>query len=264
MAYLKFPIQPGVFKDDTPLSAKTFAIDSDKMRVVRGRWQTIGGWETAANDTFMGVCRGMFSWRDGDSQSYTAIGTHTALEVFYDGAIYDITPAEERGQLTNPFSTVISTFAVTVADTAHGRAVDDRVVFANATAVGGITVNGEYTVTTVVDANTYTITSATVATSTAGPGGGTVDYEYLLKPGLVDNLGGPGYGVGGFGTGGYGQGSSETVYYPRTWTMDSWGQNLVACPRGGKIYEWAPNFSDSNVVTNGTFTTDTAWTGQGG
>lgn len=260
MAYLKFPIQPGVFKDDTPLSAKTFAIDSDKMRVVRGRWQTIGGWETAANDTFMGVCRGLFSWRDGDSQSYTAIGTHTALEVFYDGAIYDITPAEERGQLTNPFSTTISTYSVNVADTAHGRAVDDRVVFANATAVGGITVDGEYTVTTVVDANNYTITSATVATSTAGPGGGTVDYEYLLKPGLVDNLGGPGYGVGVFGTGGYGQGSSETVYYPRTWTMDSWGQNLVACPRGGKIYEWAPNFSDSNVVTNGTFTTDTAWT----
>lgn len=260
MAYIKFPIQVGVYKDDTPLSAKGYVIDSDKMRSVREQWQTIGGWEAATNDQFYGICRGLFSWRDGNSQSYTAIGTNTHLMVFYDGEIYDITPVVSRGRLTNPFSTTISLATVDVAHTAHGRAVGDRVKFTNATAVGGLTITGEYTVTTVTNANAYVITAASVATSTAGPGGGTVDYDYYLAIGLVDNLGGPGYGVGGFGTGGYGSGSSETVFYPRTWTMDNWGQNLVACPRGGGIYEWAPCFTNPELVTNGDFAVDANWT----
>jgi hypothetical protein len=260
MAYVSLPLTPGVYKDETPLSAKGFFTDAQWVRPNRGKMEVMGGYELATNDSVNGICRGLHAWRDNLAQSYEAIGTNTYLQVYYDGEIYDITPLDTWGSLTNPFDTTDASTSVNVSHTAHGRSVGDRVIFSDASAVGGLTINGEYTVTTVVGVDDYTITASSAATSTAGPGGGTVNYEYLLPIGLVDNLGGPGYGVGGFGTGGYGQGASETTYYPRVWTLDNWGQNLIACPRGGMIYEWSPAFSNSEVVTNGTFASDTAWT----
>jgi len=259
MPYVKLPSLPGVFKDDTPLAAEGFYTDSDKMRFVRTKAQTIGGWEIATNDVAEGIARGIHSWSAGGAL-YTAIGTHTHLYVFSDGELFDITPIVEVGTLTNPFTTTDTLTTVTVADTAHGLVVGQRVIFANATAVGGLTLNGEFEVATVPTVDTYTIESATPATSTAGPGGGTVDYDYLLAPGLVDNLGGPGYGVGGMGIGGYGEGAELDEYFSRSWSLDNWVPNLLALPRGGAIYEWAPNFSSSELVTNGDFSSATGWT----
>lgn len=259
MPYVKLPSLPGVFKDDTPLAAEGFYIDADKIRFVRTKAQTIGGWEVATNDTVDGIARGIHTWSAGGSL-YTAIGTNEGLYIFTDGEVFDITPIVELGTLTNPFTTVITETAVNVADTAHGLIVGQRVFFANASAVGGLTLNGEFEVTEVVDADNYTIESATPATSSAGPGGGTVDYDYYLAPGLVDNLGGPGYGVGGYGIGGYGEGAELTEYFSRSWSLDNWVPNLLALPRGGTIYEWAPNFSDAELVTNGDFSSATGWT----
>jgi len=259
MPYIPLPSLPGVYKDDTPLAAEGFYIDSDKMRFVRKRAQTIGGWATATTDVVEGIARGIHVW-SANGTLHTAIGTHTGLYIFSDGEVYDITPIVEVGSLTNPFTTTINLATVSVADTAHGLVADQRVFFANATAVGGLTIAGEYTVTSVTDANTYVITAASAATSSAGPGGGTVDYDYYLAPGLVDNLGGPGYGVGGYGVGGYGEGSELTEYFPRSWSLNNWVGNLLANPRGGAIYEWAPNFSTTELVTNGDFSSATGWT----
>ena len=260
MPYVELPLISGVYKDETPLSAKPHFTNSQWVRSNRGKMEVMGGFETATNDTVEGICRGLHAWRDNISQSYEAIGTNTYLQVFWDGELYDITPLDTWGQLTNPFTTVASDATVTVADTAHGRSVGDRVIFANATAVGGITPNGEFVVTVVDDVDNYKFEFTSPATGNVSGGGGTVDYEYILPIGLVDNLGGAGYGVGAYGTGGYGQGASEDVFYPRTWSLDNWGQNLVACPRGGKIYEWAPEFTATEIITNGNFASDTAWT----
>lgn len=262
MAYVTFPLISGVYKDETPLSAKAHFTDSDKCRSVRGKMQVIGGWELASSDTFDGICRGLFSWRDNTSQSYTAIGTHTHLQVLYDGVIYDITPIISFDVETFNVTTVITETTVTITGwTGHGLVAGQRFVLSGATpaTVGGVTLAGEWEVLEVLSTSSITFT-ATAATSSAGPTSVTTDVDVRLAPGLVDNLGGPGYGVGGYGLGGYGEGADETVFYPRTWSLDNWGQNLIANPRGGGIYEWAPNFSDTELVVNGDFDTDTDWT----
>lgn len=51
----------------------------------------------------------------------------------------------------------------------HGLKVGDRLSFAGMSAVGGITLSGTYDVTSVVDANTITVTHGAPASSTAGP-----------------------------------------------------------------------------------------------
>lgn len=58
-----------------------------------------------------------------------------------------------------------------------------------------------------------------------------------LDAGLEDQIPRYGYGGGGYGVGPYGGGPLLRVY-PRSWSMDNFGQWLVANPRGMGIYYW--------------------------
>lgn len=75
--------------------------------------------------------------------------------------------------LSNPFATVSGSATVTVTDTAFGGLPGDDVTYSGASAVGGLDLNDTYAIASVVDANTYTITAASAATSTVSAGGGT-------------------------------------------------------------------------------------------
>lgn len=251
--------QAGVYKDDSPLTAEGFFVDADKIRFVRGRAQTIGGWEAATTEGLVGLCRGMHAWLDNAGQAYAGLGTHLSLNVYSDGELYDVTPVVDRGTLANPFDVVDAQTTVTVTHTAHGLVAGQSIVLSNAAPVGGLTLNDSYTVQSVTDADSYVIEHASAATSTVSGGGGDVDYRYILAPGNENGTGGSGYGTGAYGVGGYGS-PSIVEYFPRTWSMANWGQNLVANPRGGGIYEWAPELTVTEVVQNGSFDADASWT----
>jgi hypothetical protein len=76
----------------------------------------------------------------------------------------DVTPYRDTGTLgSNPITVTDGSSIVTITDTAHGLSVGDIVYFSGATAVGGITLSGAYTVASIIDANTYTIIAGTVA-----------------------------------------------------------------------------------------------------
>lgn len=64
-----------------------------------------------------------------------------------------------------------------------------------------------------------------------------------LVAGLEDSgMTGPGgYGSGGYGMGGYGVGEYDQL--ARTWSLATWGENLVASPRLGGVYIWANDTS---------------------
>jgi hypothetical protein len=71
-----------------------------------------------------------------------------------------------------------------------------------------------------------------------------------LPEGLIDysTAADSGYGSGGYGSGPYGGGWSSVPgqgAYPRVWTIDKWGEDMVACPRGGAVYYW--DYSEANI-----------------
>lgn len=71
-----------------------------------------------------------------------------------------------------------------------------------------------------------------------------------LAAGAEHGAGGPGFGAGAFGSGLYGAGSA-TNYFPRTWSLDNWGQELLAVPRGDTLYWWDKNVTHVAVaITN--------------
>lgn len=51
-----------------------------------------------------------------------------------------------------------------------------------------------------------------------------------------------GFGMGAFGAGPFG-GGPLAQYYPRTWSLATWGENLMAVPRGRGLYTWTNNTS---------------------
>ena len=96
---------------------------------------------------------------------------------------------------------------------------------------------------------------------------GNVRYDitpYNLSEGIEDAQLGSGYGSGFYGLGGYGQPRQNLGVYSEatTWALDNFGEVLVACSYDdGKLYDWPLAVADgADVVTNGTFATDSDWT----
>lgn len=144
-----------------------------------------------------------------------------------------------------------SIVTVTLAD--HGFSAGSNYAAVVSTTVGGVTIFGNYTVISVPSSSTFTIQVAEAATSTttASQNGGNAYYLYYIGIGPLPA--GTGYGVGGYGSGGYGTGTTPTAATgtPITaidWTIDNWGEILIANPYGGPIYQWSPA-SNSLIAT---------------
>lgn len=254
---------PGVDKDNSPLEAgkKGWWIDADKIRFVAGLPETIYGWERATTTLLTGICRGALTWQDNSRLPMAAFGTHLRLyQMDLDGAVTDITPVTSYARTSVTLTTALNSTTVTVTNWTHGLSVDQKFTFSDpsASSVAGVTIAGTFTVATIEASTsiTYTATSsATASTSTTV----TLDTLVYLAPGRLDGLTGFGFGVGGFGSGGFGGSSTGYDLFPRTWSLAQWGQSLLASPRGGGIYQWAPNVTNSELVANGTFDSSASW-----
>jgi hypothetical protein len=200
---------------------------------------------------YLGIARALWDWNSLDSQKWLAIGTNLKLYLVNNNELFDITPFREVGTLTDPFDTDITGLFdpdggddptyVQVTDTAHGNAVGNFVHFSNADLVGGLDLNGEFQVQFIVDADMYIIRSEFPPTSTA-TGGGSVDFEYEIQVGLAGNQTLLGYGTGAYGLGAYGVGSflagAGILGNLRTWSLDNFGEDLLASPNGRQLYHW--------------------------
>ena len=151
------------------------------------------------------------------------------------GASVSATYTKYNVVLTNPFDTVSGSPIVTVTDASGGFADGDFVTFSGASAVGGLTLNGEYQINATT-AGQYSITASSNASSTA-TGGGTVSaaYQVGVGPAIVVPL--TGWGAGAWGTGAWGIGSASTDSL-RIWSQSNFGEDLVFAPRGGGLYYW--------------------------
>jgi hypothetical protein len=146
-----------------------------------------------------------------------------------------------RITLTNPFTTTMGSPIVTVQD-ASGVAIEGGFVdYSGGTAVGGLTLNGEYQIQSVVDSSHYTITAASPATSGA-TGGGAVSVTYDIIVPQSATATGVGYGLGAYGIGAYGLGVPGGMVLNNGWTLDAYGYQLLAAPIGGTIYVFDPSF----------------------
>jgi hypothetical protein len=218
--------------------------DCDKIRFRSGSAEKLGGWAPFSTSYYLGICRSLNNWVTLGGNKLIGVGTNLKFYVNQGGSYYDITPLRDTETLTDPFETTSGSPIVEVTDAAGGYSDGDFVTFGGATAVGGLTLNGEYQISA-IGGTTYTITAASNASSSA-TGGGTVAaaYQVNIGPAVVVPL--TGWGAGAWGTGTWGVGSASTDSL-RIWSQSNFGEDLIFAPRGGGLYYWD---ASSGVTAN--------------
>ncbi len=246
MPLQKLQFRPGFVRDTTDYTNEGGWFDGDKVRFRQGLPETIGGWTPLTTAALLGTCRDLHSWTSLDGTRLVAAGTNLKLYIVEGTLPIDITPIRETttaGDVT--FAATNGSTTITVTDTSNDVFLDDFVTFSGAVSLGGnitaAVLNQEYQVTSIVDADNYTITSAVAANaSDTGNGGAAVVGAYQINTGLDSSAVGSGWGAGVWGRGTWSSAASVTVpgAQLRLWSMDNFGEDLIANVRGGGIYYW--------------------------
>lgn len=246
-------LKPGINRENTRYTSESGWYDCDKIRFRQGTPEKIGGWVKISSSTFLGVCRSLWNWVTLAGVKLIGVGTNLKFYISRGGAYYDITPISSTRTLgNNPFSTQSGSPVVTVTDAVTNVNDGDFVTFSGATAVGGLTIVGEYQLV-VASATTYTIEASGNASSTAVGGGAAVVAAYQLPIGVAFEIPLTGWGAGSWGAGAWGVGgtSSDSL---RLWSQANFGENLLFNPRGGGLYIWTVS---SGVATRGVLVSST-------
>ena len=272
MALTQIKFAPGIDKQDTKVGAQGRWVDSDNVRFRYGLPEKVGGWASLINETIVGVVRRQLPFVDAEGNRYVALGTDKFLLLYFEGQLFDITPfrfdsnnAQEQF-LTSSIATTNTSTTITVttknggAAVPHGLSVGDMVVFNNfAAGSSGITPadleDKVVQVITVPSTTTFTATIPNAASATSSDG--TVDIQPYAVVGPAEQSYGYGFGIstyGGVVTGGSDTGwgvavaASTQTLEPGLWSLDTFGNVLIATIANGRTYTW-----DSNIAAK--FTT---------
>jgi len=238
LAIQSIKLKPGINREGTRYTTEGGYYDGDKIRFRQGTPEKIGGWTQISTSTFLGVCRSLHNWVTLGGQNLIGVGTHLKFYIENIGTYFDVSPLRATVSLSNPFTTVSGSAVVTVTDANGGYQDGDYVTFSNASAVGGLTIDGEFVVSLSVTttAGTFTITAASNASSSA-TGGGTVSAAYQINVGNPFAVPITGWGAATWGQGTWGVGESSTTAI-RFWSQSNFGEDLVFGNDGGSIYYW--------------------------
>jgi len=249
MPLKKIPLPPGFDKNDTASQAEGRWIDGDNVRFQYGSPEKIGGWEQINSSILVGAARDIHSWFDLTGRRYVAIGTNKVLYVLFDEVFYDITPFKTALTSCTYTSTTGST-TVTINKNAHGLEVGDLVNFSSVTTPGPTTTSfttanfetNSFEVKTVPSANTFTITMPVTETGTGVTAGGAITTNPYVTVGPISSTFGYGWGAGtwNLSTWGTPRTASNTVIDAGSWSLDNFGEILIATIKNGSTFKWDP------------------------
>lgn len=187
-----------------------------------------------------------------------AITNVTSVDDYDFIAQANATSTVANGGDLREFVTINGSSVVTCNFNDHGLSVGSVFEINAPTVVGGLTLYGVYSVASVVTANQFTFNASNTATSgdTQFENNGDVLARYYTSytpPLPPQGFGQNAYGAGGFGTGTTPSTNPGTQITATDWSLDNWGQILLANPRGGGIYYWNPTGSQTTIqIISGT------------
>ena len=255
--FIKVDFGSGIHRESTQYAEDGKWYNADRVRFRSGKPENLRGYETRVSSTFDGNGRDLITWQDNNQFKRAVWGTDQKLYEHNGDQIFDITPVSVSVTLANIFGTSVGTTRVCVSDGSHGRTSGDWVFFTSVSTFGSnITLEGVYSVS-VIDTNVYAIESTITAAATSTQAGAAT-IHYLIATGSENAVTGIGYGAAGYNAGvstagarewnePTSTGASDFVSEITTWSLDNWGEDLLANRRGGTIYHWDTDASTSPV-----------------
>ena len=250
MPLQKIQFKPGFNKQQTATGAEGQWIEGDNIRFRYGEPQKIGGWQQLVDDTLAGPVRDQHTWTALDGKKYSALGTSKILAIYYEQEFFDITPLQTAVTGCTYTSTTGSA-TVTITKIGHGLQTGDYLIFSAATTPGAPTTSytsasfttNTFEVRSVPTSSTFTLTMPTTETGTGVTTSGSLSFQAYESIGPVAQS--PAYGWGtatwGFESWGTERSVTSVTLSPGSWSLDNYGQILVATIKNGKTYTWDPS-----------------------
>lgn len=257
---VKLNFKPGINRESTEYAEEGSWFNADKVRFRQGRPENLRGYVKRVSTPFDGKARDLITWSDNDAFKFAAFGTEQKLYEYNNDENIDITPIKEVSVGTNVsavttidgtnngFYTVASETTIIVSASSHGAATGDFVTFTSSTSIGGNQdLSGKVFSVSVINTHRFHFETSTAAASTQNKVG-TATLKYLLPTGTQTAITNLGYGADRYLAGASTTGirawnqpasASNLITQPTQWSLDTFGQDLIACRKGGRIYHWA-------------------------
>jgi hypothetical protein len=226
MAWFKPTFRQGVNALDQSISNKGAWAFANLIRFYQGAVQVIGGWLKHAAEDFDGIAYGGMSWRTKEGLKVVAWGTPAKLYAEIDGTRREITPNLHETVLIDAFSTRSGSSTVTLTLPQHRMGQGDSFTLSNhQSTIGGLTLEGDFTVVDVPTPDTLTFDAGSNASGDHDLAGGNVDFTASLP-------------------------ASDPI---ECWTMAPWGENGMFNPSGLGLFEFQPETDYNELAYNGDF-----------
>jgi len=252
----KLKFKPGFNKQDTESGAEGQWTDGDFVRFRYGLPEKIGGWLqlTAANKTLPGAARAQVAFSSFAGEKYAAIGTSQGLFIYYGNDFYDITPLDTAitgGTLT----TVNASRTVTINKGSHGLEVGRYVTLSSVTVTGAsdftaAELEQPYEILTVPDIDKFTVQASRAEGGTGMTAAGAVTVNPYVEVGPTTQTTGFGWGTSTWNTSTWGtaRATSSVILDPGNWSLDNFGQVLVATIFNGKTFTWNAGAANARTI----------------
>ena len=269
MALKKVDFSPGFNKQSVPSALPGQWVDGDFVRFRYTAPEKIGGWEqlTSSSKTLPGAARAQLAWTSLAGERYAAIGTSQGLFLFYGNAFYDITPLDTA--ITGcTLTTVNGSDVLTINKGSHGLKVGRYVTLSAVTVTGasGYTaadLEKVYEILTLPTVDKFTVKAVSAETGAGMTAAGAATVNPYVEVGPTTQTTGYGWGTSSWGaeTWGTERSTSTVTLDAGNWSLDNFGQVLVATIFDGKTFTWNAGASGArgiraSINTSGFLTTN--------
>jgi hypothetical protein len=246
MALKKVNFAAGFNKQSVPSALPGQWVDGDFVRFRYTAPEKIGGWEqlTVAQETLPGAARAQISFTSLAGERYAAIGTSQGLFLYYGNAFFDITPLDTA--ITGcTLTTVNGSNVLQVNKGSHGLEVGRYVTLSSVTVTGASDYTATelekvYEILTVPDIDKFTVQAVRNegGSGMTAAGAATVNPYVIVGPTIQTS--GYGWGTSAWGdeTWGTERSTSTVTLDPGNWSLDNFGEVLVATIFNGKTFTW--------------------------
>ena len=261
----KLNFKPGFNKMVTDSGAESQWVDGDFVRFRYGLPEKIGGWSqlTTSNNTLPGVARAQHAFVSIAGEKYVAIGTSQGLFLYYNEEFFDISPLDDAITGATYTSTNGST-TVTINKTSHGLLAGRYIKFSSVSVPGSGT---SFTAANFQDntfevqasnlgSNSFEIVMPSAETGAGVTAGGSLTINPYEIVGPTFQTAGLGWGTDTWGSSTWGTASatSDVILDPGLWSLDNFGEVLIATIRNGKTFTWNAGAASPRTVRASTST----------
>ena len=263
----KLDFKPGFHRESTQYSEEGSWFDGNRVRFREGKPENIRGYSRfdIGTGVVLGTARDILTWANNNTENLLSVGTEKRLYLVEGSILYDITPIVSTvsigtGGIGN-FTTSIGVSKVFVSLTNNNVSVGDFIEFTSASlngfsegtnfatsAFGGPVLE----VSSVTGTNNFAVgVNFSADSDQAGPGHGTANF--LLPTGSNDSIQGTGYGAAIYNAGlpiagarawNEPAGSSNIIFEGTQWSLDAYGEDLLAVKRGNRLIHWDASPAD--------------------